>query len=512
MLDFVLDSLKPRLAILAEAWLTSGATAYGIWEDGRPLAQWPVRSSESLDSLSSVVMPIHVDDAASLELRVVGAGGAAAQGRLMGEATLLAHLIQLEGELESMTTRLVETQDQLLALYDLTHAARSHLSLQDTLNSLAKEASRLLRTASAFAILAMPDDMPIVAQQPVPCLSSQHILGIFYQVQTGQQELLVNIELEDKAEAAAAVASSLFVVPILVHHQVVAALGLLNKTDEPFTSPDMKLARAIAEQGGAQIENTLLLQEALAQARMQTEMELAQQVQLRLLPQGLPQVRGLDLAARSRPALQVGGDFYDYIFSAGRPFTFVIGDISGKGMSAALLMTMTHTAIRGICSVTPPPTPASIVAQANEHLYADLTEVGAFATMFVGQYDHATRMLNSANAGHSPMIYCPQGGPARLLEADGPAIGVLPISLCEDQGLPLRPGDLLIAATDGFSEAENTAGEMFGYERLLRLTESLAKLSASRILNALFAAAEGFSAGHPQDDDQTAVVLKGVPA
>jgi len=177
-----------------------------------------------------------------------------------------------------------------------------------------------------------------------------------------------------------------------------------------------------------------------------------------------------------------------------------------------LVMSMTHTALRGMGSRSPQPTCAAIAAQVNEQLYDDLTEVGAFVTMFVGQYDNATRLLNFANAGHSPVIYCPQGGSARLLEADGTAVGVLPISLCADQSLRLRPGDLLIAATDGFSEAQNAAGEMFGYERLLQLSEAQARFPAQKILDALFAAVEAFSVGHPQDDDQTIVVLKGVPA
>jgi sigma-B regulation protein RsbU (phosphoserine phosphatase) len=431
---------------------------------------------------------------------------------LQGEAALIADLIQLQGDLEEVTTRLIETQDQLLALYDLTHAGRNHLSIQDTLNSLAREAARLLRTDGAFAVLALPDGALIAAQQPPFCLGSEQTRGLFSRIQAEKQELLTLLSLEDTCEADLAGKSCLFMMPIQVRSQVLAALGLLNKIDTPFTSPDMKLARAIAEQGGAQIENALLLQETLAQARIQTEMELAQRVQLRLLPQKLPQAPGLDVAARSRPALQVGGDFYDFMCGAGQPFTFAVGDVSGKGMSAALVMSMMHTALHGIAGLTPEFTPAALAAQANGYLYDDLTEVGAFTTMFVGQYEGASQRLNFANAGHSPVVYCPKGGPARLLEADGTAIGVLPISLCEDQGIPFRPGDLLLAATDGFSEAQNATEEMFGYERLLRLTESLATLSAPEILNALFAAAEAFSAGRAQDDDQTVVVLKGVPA
>ena len=136
-----------------------------------------------------------------------------------------------------------------------------------------------------------------------------------------------------------------------------------------------------------------------------------------------------DIHGVCRPALQVGGDFYDYFVSAktiGRPFTFAVGDVSGKGLSAALLMAMTRTNLRGNALRTADCTPETILARANEDLYDDFTEVGMMATVLVGQYDPASGMLSYANAGHSPVILCPAGGPARLLEADGPAMGVLP--------------------------------------------------------------------------------------
>ena len=114
-----------------------------------------------------------------------------------------------------------------------------------------------------------------------------------------------------------------------------------------------------------------------------------------------------------------------------------------------------------------------------------------------------------ANAGHAPVIFCPVGGPARLLEADGVPIGVLPVSLSEDERIAFEPGDVLIVATDGFNEARNPSGEMLGYEQLLRMTEAVAGQSAQTIARSLYEAVESFAAGHPRDDDQSIIVLKG---
>lgn len=245
-------------------------------------------------------------------------------------------------------------------------------------------------------------------------------------------------------------------------------------------------------------------------------MALARRVQMHLLPQRPPAVTGLDVYARTLPALEVGGDFYDLLNTPGGPYAFVVGDVSGKGISAALIMAMTRTVLRS-ASRAPNrdshwPTPAEIMARATEELYDDLSEVSMFATVFLGQYDAANRQLCYANAGHSPVIYCATGCEARLLEADGPALGVLPINLSENQRMPFGPGDLLLVGTDGFNESWNTAGEMFGYERLLRLVEQLADRRADEIAANLYAAVSVFGAGHPQDDDETLVILKGVAA
>jgi sigma-B regulation protein RsbU (phosphoserine phosphatase) len=178
-------------------------------------------------------------------------------------------------------------------------------------------------------------------------------------------------------------------------------------------------------------------------------------------------------------------------------------------MPAALLMTMTRTMLRSKAKSLSTFTPEVVVFYANEDMYDDFTDVGMFATVFIGQYWPVSRQLMFANAGHSPVIYCPAGGPSRLLEADSPPIGVLPASECRNQTLVLRPDDVLVVATDGFSEARNGADTSFGYERLLGLVESLATRSAQGIVDGLFEAVHDFESGHAQEDDRTLIVVKG---
>jgi sigma-B regulation protein RsbU (phosphoserine phosphatase) len=187
-----------------------------------------------------------------------------------------------------------------------------------------------------------------------------------------------------------------------------------------------------------------------------------------------------------------------------------LGDVSGKGMSAALLMAMTRTVIRSRANLQPMPMPETILSVSNEIMYDDFTQVGMFCTVFIGHYDPNRAEIWYANAGHSPVIYCPAGGLARLLEADGPALGTLPISLSENQVVSFQPGDLLIIATDGFNESRNFQGELWGIQRMLALIEKISDQPAHVIAERLFEAVDHFSEGHAQDDDQTLIVIKGV--
>ena len=501
----ILMATQPKIVQeLAQSWEASGAAGFGIWVDGTPLDTWFTDGAVTDDPVTTAA--VRTNGSAPAELRVYGLAGEDVAERLRADAKLLTCIAGHENELNAMTMELIETQDQLLALYQLSQSTRNQLNIDDLLSTFATEAARLVKAPATCALLVSEHPME-VAHYPEPILTQPMLMALFGQVQeTGRYVLL-------QGESAVGLlpphVESVLVKPVHIRGQIRAAIIAMNKADG-FHSPDIKLLRVLADYAGTQIESALLYQESLSRTKMQTEMELAQNVQLRLLPQQLPQVAGVDIAAGTLPALQVGGDFYDCIDQPGEPFTFVVGDVTGKGMPAALLMMMSRTLIRSKAHSMSDISPANILGSANDDLYDDFTEVGMFATVFVGQYDHRERMLYYANAGHSPVIYCPIGGSAVLLEADGTPMGVLPVSLCENQALELRPGDVLVGATDGFSEASNQEGEMFGYERLLALVEGLAQESAQDIASGMFDAIAIFSSGHQQDDDQTLFVIKGV--
>jgi sigma-B regulation protein RsbU (phosphoserine phosphatase) len=304
---------------------------------------------------------------------------------------------------------------------------------------------------------------------------------------------------------------SVLLVAIPMEGNARAALGLVRSREETFGAPARKLAAALAAHAGSQLENVLVYQDRLSQARIELEFSLARGVQAGLtpaLPDGYPD---LDLFAESRPASEVGGDFYDFAVREHQRLVCTLGDVAGKGVSAALLVGMTRSTIRVGARVHPWASPAAVLRRANSDLYADFSQLGYFATVFAARFDSIASRVTVANAGHSPVIYRPAGGPARMLYADGMPLGILPEWEGTDCELHLGPNDLLIAATDGFSEAMDGAGsQLFGLERLLALTDELADRDAAMVGAELFRATDVFSGAGSVSDDRTLLVLRGV--
>lgn len=501
ILQQLLAAHRMTLQRIGAAWLAAGADGFGIFEDGQTVMGWP---NGLLDGHISLRSPLQFNGEPLGEIGVSGLDGNAAT-RLEADAMLISTLLNTENEIANITQELISSQDQLLALYAFNESMRSHLEVNAVLESLVQVSVLLARGVAACTILVIPPD-PIMVYHPKHFVTSQLMMQFFTYVHENPHRML----LEDAGDHGLPSQTTALIEPIFAGGEVIAVLCILRQLEEPFQSPDLKLIRAICDQAGGQIENVLLYQETLQQARLQTEMEMARDVQTRMLPRTLPHIDGLSVAAGAMTASQVGGDLYDFIHQPDQPLLFMIGDVSGKGMPAALLMSATRTLIRSKAHDLNAPTPAEIVGAVNDALYDDFTELSMFATVFIGQYIPKENVLYYANAGHSPVLFYPAGTTARLLEADSPPLGVLPMSIAENIAVPFLKGDILVLATDGFSEARNRDGELFGYVRLLQLVESLADQTADVIAAELFTAVATFSGGGMQDDDQTLIVLKGI--
>ena len=293
----------------------------------------------------------------------------------------------------------------------------------------------------------------------------------------------------------------------------VMALGP-KRSEAAYTHADLHLLQTVATQTGLAIEVAELARSLAAEAaqreRVNREIEIAREVQERLFPQFMPNLQGATVAGHCRPALGVGGDYYDvFELSDGRT-GLAIGDVSGKGIAAALLMASLRASLRGV-TLDNPRDFAKLMDKVNRLVY-EASASNRYATFFFAAYDPKTRRLDCVNAGHNPPIVLRRGLDGKTevlrLEADGPVVGLLEYAPYTEQTLLLMPGDLVLLYTDGISEAMTHDDEEWGEERMIAAAECCKDESAKEILRRLFVEVDTFTAGAPQHDDMTVLVLK----
>lgn len=286
---------------------------------------------------------------------------------------------------------------------------------------------------------------------------------------------------------------------------VIGALQALNKPGG-FEEQDVDLLGLAAAYSASAIETQMLRQRAEIARLLERELEIARGVQERLFPQQLPARRGWDLAARCRPAQAVGGDYYDFLPLPGGELLFTLGDVSGKGIAAAVLMASIQASIRSQ-ALRPSPSLAALVEDFNRAVFS-LSTAEKYSTLFCGWLDPAMRRLTYVNAGQVPPVLIRAGGPAERLEEGGAPVGLFAAARYQQAVVELAQGDVVACFSDGISEAANAQDEMWSEEQFIALLQQSSHLNAAEILAALIEGADAFAAGAEQADDMTVVVLK----
>ncbi|MGC2163220.1 MAG: SpoIIE family protein phosphatase [Silvibacterium sp.] len=303
--------------------------------------------------------------------------------------------------------------------------------------------------------------------------------------------------------------------PLRGRNRLMGMMALGPKRSEAaYTPADLRMLQTLATQTGLAIEVAELAHSLAAEAaqreRANREMEIAREVQERLFPQEMPAIPGATIAGHCRPALGVGGDYYDVFMLEDGRVGLAIGDVSGKGIAAALLMASLRASLRGV-SLDNPRDFAKLMDKVNRLVY-EASASNRYATFFFAAYDPKTRRLDCVNAGHNPpvVLRCSADGTIETirLEADGPVVGLLPFAPYTEQSVVLMPGDLLLLFTDGISEAMTHEDEEWGEERMIASAQLCRDKTADAALKDLFRDVDTFTAGAPQHDDMTVLVLK----
>jgi sigma-B regulation protein RsbU (phosphoserine phosphatase) len=273
-----------------------------------------------------------------------------------------------------------------------------------------------------------------------------------------------------------------------------------------FNEDHLKVLTTLGSVAAIRVENARLLEQQFARERMERELQLAREIQQRFQPMSAPKIEGYELQGISFACYEIGGDYYDFIKRCNDNVVITLGDVSGKGTGAALLMSSLHAAIHAQCDTHEKISDA--VRAVNDYL-AENTPANRFVTLFYAELNPKTNDLRYINAGHNPPLLArAAGGTIEQLASSGLPLGIIPNTTYQEGSTTLAPGDLLVIYSDGVSETQNPQGEEFGLQRLADVITRNINETAARVRDRIEDALTKFAQGTPSVDDITMVIVK----
>jgi phosphoserine phosphatase RsbU/P len=297
------------------------------------------------------------------------------------------------------------------------------------------------------------------------------------------------------------------ILPLLTGNKLLGFLSLGEKlSEEPYSKEDKELLLAVAQQTAIALDYAQLIQQVTEQEKLKREIEIAKQVQAQLFPQTLPRMQSLDYTGMCRAARGVGGDYYDFLLITPGKLGIALGDISGKGISAALLMASLQALLRSHA----PSRMDQVAALAGDinRLMQSSAAPGKYATFFYALYHEEQQTFTYVNAGHIPPVIFHATGTVTRLGTGGMVIGMFADAKYCQETVSLQPGDIFLSFSDGVTEAMNAQEEEYGEEALCKLISENRDLSADRMRELIVEKTDEFVAGAPQHDDFTLVIAK----
>jgi phosphoserine phosphatase RsbU/P len=325
---------------------------------------------------------------------------------------------------------------------------------------------------------------------------------------TGQGVVVPDVRADPRYVNAREDTRSEMVAPIRIGSEVIGAFNLESDEPDAYEVEDMELLMAFAGQAAVAIERTRLHEEVLEKRRLDEEVMIGQRIQRSFLPSRNPEVRLFDIAGANYSSERVGGDYYDFIRIAEEQLGIVIGDVSGKGIAAALIMAAFRASL--LAEIRNNYAMRTTMSKVNRLLWESI-EADRFVTAVFGVLDTAARRLTYVNAGHNPaLLYRAATGQFDTLESTGPLLGTFETATFKERVVEIRPGDVLVMYTDGVTEAMSTSNELFGEERLRQEIVQRKDDPAAKIVRGIYEAVQAYQAGE-QEDDVTIVVVRGLP-
>lgn len=417
-------------------------------------------------------------------------------------------------EAEAEIRRLRRAIDELSVLNDLARSIGGSLDTDEIISTIVRRSLRSIRAEQGVITLVEPEEESGMktfvrtkyrAEEQAAYHLHQNLLGW---MQTHRTPLAIdNPAADDRFRGVAWDRSihSLLCVPLLVKSKLAGILTLYNKTGEDrFSEEDQRLLAIIASQSAQVIENARLYEQEKALLRMQEEVRHAARIQMELLPKSAPLIPGYDIMGVTIPAQTVGGDYFDFIRCNGGETAICVGDVTGKGLPASLLMANVQATLRGL---TLAGSSVKVCIERTNLLFFDSTDSQKFVTLFYGRLSPEQGILRYANAGHENPILIDREGRIRRLDRGGTVLGIVEDFPFEEEEIGIGKGSTLVAYSDGITEAQNEELLQFGEERLLEIVTRRRHGTARELGDEILRAVRAFAGNSPQSDDMTIVIL-----
>lgn len=417
--------------------------------------------------------------------------------------------------LQEENERLKRAVEELSILNDLARAIGASLNSQEIIQTIVRRSIRALNAEQGVITLVEeqgPDSMRTLVRTMVSSGDqeqyhfSQTLLGWMH---INKKPLVINDPHGDERFRGVQwdeSVHSLISVPMMMKSELRGVITIYNKKEKKsFSDNDQRLLAIIATQSAQVVENARLNEREQMLMRMQEEVRLASKIQMELLPDSSPKFQGYAIAGRTLPAQVVGGDYFDFIPVDEHRIAVCLGDVTGKGLPASLLMANLQATLRSQTLNVESP---KICLERSNRLLFQSTSPEKFATVFYAILDSEKNILSSSNAGQDHPFLFSTGTKIQRLNAGGIPLGMLGDFTYEEESTPLEPGDTLIIYSDGVTEAMNKNGELFGEERLAAILADSHHDTPELIIDRMLSAIKEYAGPTPQSDDVTIVVVK----
>jgi phosphoserine phosphatase RsbU/P len=419
----------------------------------------------------------------------------------------------------------LSTVDKLRMLLDITKTISRSLDLDEVLNLVMDTLDSLIPYDAAGIYLVKcsqplaewegaPDESCVFHTQAVrgydiDDLQELHLkMGeglIGHVAVTGKPYLSLEVRSDPRYINARPRTNSEMVAPIVSNNEVIGVFDLESDHLNAYSNDDLEVLMLLSSQVAIIIEKVMLHEQLIEKQRLETQLEVARQVQLELLPSRDPQLDGFEISAYNFPTEEVSGDYYDWVRIYDDQIGMVIADVSGKGVPAALLMAFLRASLRAATHIGY--APAISMSKVNYLLWESI-ERNQFVTAFYGIFDATNRTLAYSNAGHNPALVMEADGSARFEERGGVPLGMFRDTRYYEYYLTIESGQMLVLYTDGLTEARNSTEEEYGRDRLVESVRKCRDLSAREMVDYIHRDVITWTDGLGADDDVTIFIIK----